>query len=170
MTVSLQNNPDFSELENFFEKAFSVYDKRDEAGFSEVDDESQTLSEWFDMDAFRKYFNEGALIEAREDSKLVGALFLAKQHPISWPDGKKAEIFIIAVDPDFRGKKVGQLLMREAEKSARSWGAESIIVNTFWNLYSVQKFYQKNGFTLLGTLKKYYSNGDAVFLKKDLKS
>lgn len=161
-----QTNPDLDELKEFFEKVFAEFDPEDVENFK--DDDHQSLEEWFDMNSLRNYLVEGALIEAREKQTLVGAIFVGKQHLLSWPDGKKAEIFILGVEPTIRGQGLGKKLVSMAEQSAKEFGAQSIIVNTHISLETVQRFYENLGFVRIGLLNNYFDNGDAVFFKKEL--
>lgn len=166
LEIKLKSNPNISELRDFFEKAFAVYNPEDEAQFDDSD--NHTLDEWFAADELSKYLEEGFLLEARIERKLVGAVFVAKQHALTWPDGRKMEIFILGVDPTVRGQSIGKKLMQEVEKHAKEFGAESLMVNTHHSLISVQRFYETLGYQRIGRLKNYYANGDGVFFQKKI--
>jgi ribosomal protein S18 acetylase RimI-like enzyme len=168
MYISTQKNPNIQELTHLFETAFQCLIGNESEKFS--DEQDQSLLEWFDVNEMIHNLKEGGiLLEARDDdNSLVGALFLSKQNPISWPDGKKAEIYIIATKPEARGKGIGKKLVLEAEDAARNMGAKAIIVNTHILMELVASFYEKNGYTKIGILKQYYENGDAVFFLKQL--
>lgn len=161
--ISTQENPSKEELHNFFEDVFA--ETTDSANFS--DDKSQKLDEWFSVDEMFLYLPNGRLIEARlEDGLLVGCIFIGKQNPISWLDGKKMEIFILGVDKEYRGNNIAKQLIQKAEDFAASQGAQKIIVNTHIDMKNVHTIYKKLGYAEIGILKEYYDNGDAVFFQK----
>ncbi|PWU24244.1 hypothetical protein C5B42_00295 [Candidatus Cerribacteria bacterium 'Amazon FNV 2010 28 9'] len=166
MYIATQKNPDKHELSHLFETSFACM--LEEGNFSP--ELNQSLFEWFDMDEMITELQKGGvLLEARDDeNKLVGALFLAKQNRITWPDGKKAEIYIVATLPEARGKGIGKRLLLEAEDAAREMEAKSIIANTHVLANLVAAFYEKQGYQKMGILNDYYDNGDAVFFQKKL--
>lgn len=154
------------ELKEFFEQAFSELDPEDQKNMT---GSQQDLEDWFLIDELENYSKYGSLIEVRdEEGKLVGALFVGRQHPLSWPDGKKAEIFVLAVRNSDREKGIATQLMQEAEKAAKEMGAKTLVLNTHKGLLSSQNLYQKLGYKQIGTLEGYYDNGDAVFFAKNL--
>lgn len=162
---SHQQNPNKSELSIFFEDVFDELD--DNEAFSE--DQDQALDEWFSVDEMISYFEHGRLFEARfENNQLVGAIFIGKQNPISWPDGKKMEVFILGVDKNFRKMGVAKKLILLAEEYAFKQQAKKIIINTHVAMSSVHSIYQKIGYKKMGMLTNYYDNGDAVFFQKIL--
>lgn len=163
MHVARQLSPHLEELKHFFEEAFTEIE--DTARFTP--ENSQDLAEWFSVEAMIAYLPEGSLIEARTaDGTLVGAVFIGKQNPLSWPDGRKMEIFILAVDRNLRKQGVARQLMAKAEEYAKAEGARSIIVNTHVVMETVHAFYEKLGYVRMGVLEGYYENGDAVFFGK----
>ena len=168
MTYSLQTSPNIQELVLFLELAFSKLAEKDSVEFDTVD--HQSLLEWFDILSMEYYMlqDNAILIEARDDGKLVGAICIGKQSPIFWPDGRKIELIILAVHPDFRQKGIGKKLIMQAEIEAKGMGGKSVVVNTHHALTQVQNLYKKLGYSEIGTLKDYYDNGDAVFLMKKL--
>ena len=168
MDFSLQPNPNIQELTLFFEHAFAQLAENDSEEFDPSD--SQALFEWFDILAMEYYMlqDNAILIEARDEQKLVGAVCIGKQSPIFWPNGRKVEVIILAVHPDFRQKGMGKKLMKQAEIEAKGMGGKSIVVNTHHSLKKVHDLYKKLGYEEIGVLKEYYDNGDAVFLMKKL--
>jgi len=163
--ISRQLNPNKKELKQFFESVFT--DIQDNDKFSE--DQNQSLIEWFSVDEMVTYLPYGGLFEARNESgQLVGAIFIAKQNPISWPDGHKMEIFILGVTENERGKGIASQLIDEAEKYACEFGARKILVNTHIAMDYVHQFYGKLGYRRMGILQNYYNNGDAVFFQKEI--
>jgi ribosomal protein S18 acetylase RimI-like enzyme len=158
------------ELKNVFERAFSET-LADETGyFSENPDKDQNnLIDWFDFDAMIKYLPHGKLIEARDAvGLLIGAAFVGKQNLISWPDGKKAELFIIGLLPGKEQKGIGSQLLKYCEEEAKVFGAKQLIVNTHSMHPRLHHFYEKNGYKRIGELTNYYANGNATFFAKEL--
>lgn len=171
MQVNTVNTWRREELHNLFERSFSEI-LQDETGYFSTNPQldQDTLADWFDFDEFIKYMPYGSLIEARdENQQLVGAAFIGKQHPISWLDGRKAELFIIGVLPGTQNKGLGSTLLRYCENEAKLFGADSVIVNAHSMQPQLHKFYKKNGYAKIGELKNYYANGDATFFLKKIK-
>lgn len=166
MEIVTQSNPTLAELRTLFSAAFMELAGQDDEKFST--DQGQSLDEWFSLNELPKYLQYGICIEAREDGKLVGAAIIAQQNPLTWPDGKKAELFIIAVLPAYRHQQIGKKLLMQAEFEAHKFGAHAIIVNTNSLMESTMNFYLKNGYEQIGELHGYYNNGAASFFLKRL--
>jgi len=161
---SIQTKPNSEELHTFFETVFNEI--TDGGQFSE--EQNQSLDEWFSVDEMKTYLVNGQLIEARNEAGLVGAIFIAKQNPISWQDGHKMEVFILGVHPDYRGQGIAKELLRSAEQFAVESKAKKIVINTHILQEQVQKMYLSVGYSQMGVLKDYYDNGDAIFFSKKL--
>lgn len=153
------------ELGDFFQVTFDEMNSEDLKKLTP--EKHQGLGGWFSMDELVNYLKHGYVIEARNKEKqLIGALFIGKQNPLTWPDGKKVEIFILSVSKPLRGQGIGSLLMKKAEEVAHRMGAKKIVLNTNVALLSSQHFYQRLGYKQIGTLEDYYDNGNAVFFAK----
>lgn len=165
ISYSSQPQPNPSELQKFFETVFAEI--TDSEAFSS--EQSQSLAEWFSIEQMIAYLPYGQLIEARaEGDQLVGALFIGQQNPMTWPDGRKMELFILGVHPQFQHQGIAQQLMSLAEKYASEHGCKKTVVNTHRAMESVHAFYEKLGYTRIGVLSNYYDNGDAVFFQKNM--
>ena len=168
MNIQITTIPDLAKLKELFERSFTEI-LHDETGYFTDDLNQDKLSEWFDFEEMIRYLPYGKLIEARdEDNTLIGAGFIAKQHPISWPDGHKAELFIIGVLPGTQNKGLGSSILARCEEEAKSFGAESVIINAHSMQPQLHKFYEKNGYNRIGELVDYYANGNATFFSKNL--
>ncbi|MBP9702105.1 GNAT family N-acetyltransferase [Candidatus Woesebacteria bacterium] len=168
MKIYTQDNPDHKEVRELFERAFNEI-LEDETGYFTPELDQNTLKAWFDYDEMIKYMKYGKLVEARdEENKLIGAGFVAKQHPISWPDGKKVELFIIGVLPGTQRGGLGSMILQKCEEAARDFGASTVMVNAHSMQPQLHTFYQKNGYKLIGELSDYYENGNAKFFTKSL--
>lgn len=85
-----------------------------------------------------------------------------------WVVFDEAHITNVAVDPQWRGQGLGQLLMEEAEKVARQKKALRILLEVRPSNYTALVMYQGLGYTETGIRKEYYSdNGeDAIIMTK----
>jgi len=143
MELSVNQNPNLDELHNLLERAFSEI-LHDETGYFTGDLNQDTLSDWFDIEEMIKYLPYSKLIEARGKNKtLIGTAFIAKQNPLSWPDGHKAELFIIGILPGTQNKGLGSAILSECEVQAKLFGAESVIINAHSMQPQLIKFYEK---------------------------
>lgn len=155
--------PDIQEIRNFLKKVFQEMDSEELQAA-----DNQSLEEWFAVSEIPNYLTHCTVIDCRSNKDLVGLVIVGKQHPLTWPDGNKAEIFVLGVAGSHRKKGIGKVLIEKAELVARRMGARSTVINTHVDWISSHKFYEKIGYQQIGRLKDYYDNGDAVFFKKAL--
>src|SRR3989339_1224974 len=151
MQIKVQKNPNLEELRSLLVKAYDSLHPEDAARFSK--EQNQSLDEWFSLKDMAGY--SGSLLEARDESgKLQGVAYVGKENPLSWPDGKKVKLFLLAVLPESRGQGLGQILIRESEKIALDMGAKSIMIDTHVLMEADHKLYRdKMGYQTMGTLK-----------------
>ncbi len=165
---SIQTDPNIEELSRLLDSAFSDLTPEDQNRF-DTENKGQSLSEWFDVNQVKDYLKHGFLIEARDNKNiLAGVVLVGKQNPLSWPDGNKTEMFVLAVDSAFRGRGIGSTLVKNAEIYSKKMGAKKLVLNTHVLLEADHIFYEKLGFVKMGTLKDFYGNGDAIFYSKKL--
>lgn len=88
----------------------------------------------------------------------------------AWLVLDEAHITNVAVHPDFRGKKIGRLLMTELIRRVLVKGALKMTLEVRLSNHIAQKLYQSLGFEPMGRRKRYYSdnNEDAIIMWKDL--
>jgi ribosomal protein S18 acetylase RimI-like enzyme len=60
--------------------------------------------------------------------------------------GKYIEIDSFVVDEDFRGQKIGDILIKEVHKIAEKEGANQIVLDAFTTNFIAGKFYINHGF------------------------
>jgi ribosomal protein S18 acetylase RimI-like enzyme len=60
--------------------------------------------------------------------------------------GKYIEIDSFVVDEDFRGQKIGDILIKEVHKIAEKEGANQIVLDAFTTNFTAGKFYINHGF------------------------
>lgn len=75
-----------------------------------------------------------------------------------WLVMDEAHITNIAVLPQFRGKKLGEALMRQAMTLAREEGAQTMTLEVRVSNTVAQSLYRKLGFLNGGIRKRYYSD------------
>lgn len=164
VNITIQKNPKVDELKDLLERSFKTEDSQ----FGE--NQIQAVDEWIDISKLVDVIKtDGVLLEARdEDHLLVGMAFVMKQNAITWPDGNKAELLVVAVDPRFRNQGIGARLLKKREEEAKKFGAKKLIVSTHINRKDLTAFYESHEYKQMGILENYFDNGDAVFYYKDL--
>ncbi|GGK26747.1 ribosomal-protein-alanine acetyltransferase [Caldalkalibacillus thermarum] len=87
-----------------------------------------------------------------------------------WVIVDEAHITNIAVHPDFRGRKVGERLLRSMMLLARLKGALKITLEVRVSNHVAQNLYRKLGFKITGQRKGYYTDNqeDALIMWADL--
>lgn len=158
------NNIKISLLESILDICFSNLKGSDHDNFSE--NQLQNLREWFGIDEIIKYKEYIHIIVAKDKDKIAGVAIVGVQNPLSWPDGRKYELFALGVLPEYRNKGIGKSLVLHSEKIAKQNKAKSLIIHTHILMTDTQKFYKNLSYQKLGILKDYYDNGDAIFYKK----
>lgn len=111
-----------------------------------------------------------ALYEAN-DKPLGFAALMIEKGPKDIPYlSHKAELYDIAIFPEFRGKGFGKILLDNVEKNAREEKMYCLYMSTYANDEKVINFYEKNGYTLVATLPDVHGPNDegVVYLRKVL--
>ena len=76
-------------------------------------------------------------------------------------------IYSIAVHPDFRGRKLGQLLMEQTIATAHDCKAAKITLEVKVTNTPAIRLYMKNGFIPAGIKPCYYHDGsDAIYMQR----
>jgi ribosomal protein S18 acetylase RimI-like enzyme len=97
----------------------------------------------------RSRWEEAQLIVAELSGQLAGAvtLYLTTDHSEgSWPDGW-AGVRLLGVDPEYRGRGIGQALMDECVRRCKKLGIKTIGLHTTELMDVAKKMYEKMGFT-----------------------
>lgn len=89
-----------------------------------------------------------------------------------WLITDEAHITNIAVRADYRGRKLGEKLLRELQETARVMGANRMTLEVRVSNYVAQRLYEKMGFVSTGVRKGYYSDNmeDALIMWAELKT
>lgn len=89
--------------------------------------------------------------------------------PITIAEGR-FDIYWIAVSPDYTGRGIGRLLMREAEKAVAASGGRYIFIDTSSRKEYVEarRFYERNGYVEAARIRDFFSEDDdkIVFMKR----
>jgi len=97
----------------------------------------------------RSRMDDSELIVAEVDQRLVGCvtLFLdgAKSFPEAWPSGW-AVARLLAVHPDFRGRRIGHALMEECMRRCRRAGIKTVGLHTTEIMEVARGMYERMGF------------------------
>lgn len=88
-----------------------------------------------------------------------------------WLITDEAHITNIAVRSDYRGRKLGEKLLRELQDTARVMGASRMTLEVRVSNHVAQRLYKKMGFIPTGVRKGYYSDNmeDALIMWAELK-
>jgi len=77
------------------------------------------------------------------------------------PSGSRvARILMLAVLSQYRHRTYGQRLMSELYKKSAAKGVDTIILEVRKSNLGAIAFYEREGFSVCGELKKFYSNGE----------
>lgn len=97
-------------------------------------------------DAARRAATATVLV-AVENGRVVGTITLA---PAGTPYAEIArpgemELRMLAVDPEARGRRVGERLMQAAVERGLGWGAHAVVLSTMPEMRSAQRIYDRMG-------------------------
>ncbi|ADU50393.1 ribosomal-protein-alanine acetyltransferase [Thermaerobacter marianensis DSM 12885] len=101
-------------------------------------------------------------IVARHDGRVVGYAGM-------WCILDEAHVTTIAVDPDFRGRGVGDRLLTALEERALRYGCRRMTLEVRVSNHVAQRLYRRHGFRPCGIRRGYYvDNGeDAIIMWRD---
>lgn len=117
---------------------------------------SESLNEYYDQDT---YFNlhglwPDGLILAEENGRVIGFLLAVVSGP------QEARILVLAIEPEFRGKGIGTILLRDFISKCVNLGFKWIKLEVRVSNKIAIKFYNRFGFTISSIIPHYYSNGE----------
>lgn len=120
-----------------------------------------------------RHYQRGAMFYAyheigQEDAYGIIAVLHEEAPPGIPALGARAEVLDIGVSKRHRRKGIGSILLRQAEKIARSRGAYCLFMLTYAEDYDVIAFYGKNGFIPVATIPDVFGPHDEgnVVLRK----
>ncbi|AHF06364.1 alanine acetyltransferase [Desulfitobacterium metallireducens DSM 15288] len=85
---------------------------------------------------------------------------------------EEGHITNVAIAPEFRGQRFGELLMRSVMQRMQVEGMERMTLEVRASNYTAQRLYERLGFVLAGRRKGYYSDNreDALIMWVELDS
>jgi RimJ/RimL family protein N-acetyltransferase len=121
---------------------------------------------------FRKLFRDSwsdgrARLVAVAWGRVVGSLTIERiDHPVN----RHVATLGMAVEPSWRGKRIGSALMTEALRWARSAGVEKVTLEVYPGNEAARRLYRRFGFTEEGRLvrqsKKSYGYEDEIIMSR----
>jgi len=92
-----------------------------------------------------------------EDDRIVG--FVA-----AVPAGAKvARVLMLAISPQYRKRSHGLKLISELNANCTAQGMDTVILEVRKSNRDAILFYQRQGFSIYGEIKAFYSNGEDAF-------
>ncbi|GBC81553.1 Ribosomal-protein-alanine acetyltransferase [bacterium HR10] len=134
----------------------------------ELDQRCFADGETYDRDTLR-YLLTNPLVIARKielpDGRMVGFV-IGSMEP-----GGVGHVIALGVDPQWRRRGFGRLLMDALEEAFSEHGATIARLEVRVDNHAAQALYQKLGYTVTQHLPRYYTNGeDALLMMKPLPS
>ena len=115
----------------------------------------------------KAYIEEGSMYIYCENGKIIGAMAVTMYqgddyHAIEWTqqlnDNEVAVIHILAVSPDFQGKGIGTMMIRESIELAKQNGKKSVRLDALASHTPAHKIYEALGFQYRGKQHLYAEN------------
>jgi len=104
------------------------------------------------------------VVVARDENRAVGCGAFKKY------DEQTVEIKRMFVHPDYRGQRVGKLILNELEKWASELGFQDCILETGWRQEEAVRLYQRSGYEIIPNYDQYVGLENSVCMKKRVDS
>lgn len=125
--------------------------------------DSKQLS-YFHKESFAKGWSEQEFLQMLSTGDYFGFIcdegFIVGRKIID-----EAEIFAIAVSPNFRHLGIGTKLIRNFHEKAKKIDIKKIFLEVNTNNSVAQKLYLSNGYQTISVRYNYYGNQDAVIMQ-----
>ncbi|MGJ7913533.1 ribosomal protein S18-alanine N-acetyltransferase [Neobacillus sp. LXY-1] len=113
--------------------------------------------------SFTTPWSREAFLNELYNNKFAVYLVLEKDNRVigycgAWVVIDEAHVTNVAILPDYRGRKLGDAMMRKLISVARDMGARSMTLEVRVTNYVAQSLYRKMGFQNGGIRKNYYSD------------
>lgn len=138
------DNPDFQALVRLLDEYLAEKDGDDHSFFAQ----------------FNKLDKIQHVVVAYDDKKAIGCGAFKKY------DEKIVEIKRMFVHFDFRGQRIGKLVLRELETWASELGFSECILETGWKQTEAVRLYQRSGYEIIPNYDQYVGVESSVCLKK----
>jgi ribosomal protein S18 acetylase RimI-like enzyme len=122
-------------------------------------------------DDIENYIKKGAMYVLSEDDIIIGAMAVTMNqcdayHAINWSlplaDDDVSVIHVLAVNPDYQGKGLGEILIDEATSIARNNGKKAIRLDALADNVPAHHLYEKKGFAYRGKQNLYAENTGCI--------
>ena len=128
--------------------------------------EKNCFEDYWSKDSFKKELsnNLAKYLVAKVDGKVVGYVGI-------WFVVDEGHITNVAVHSDYRGKKIGDRLVKEMVELCKENNLVAMTLEVRTSNTVAQNLYRKYGFKMGGIRKEYYSNNkeDAIIMWNQLK-
>jgi GNAT superfamily N-acetyltransferase len=104
----------------------------------------------------------GTFVIAREDGKAVGCGALRRR------DATTVEVKRMYVEPELRGRGVARQILDHLESTARTMGAERLVLETGIHQQEAIGLYRGAGFTLIDCFDEYAGTPTSICFGKNL--
>lgn len=128
--------------------------------------EKNCFEDYWSKDSFKKELNNNLAkyLVAKVDEKIAGYVGI-------WFVVDEGHITNVAVHENFRGKKIGDKLIKRLIEVCKDNNIVSMTLEVRASNVVAQNLYRKYGFKMAGIRKEYYSNNkeDAIIMWNDIK-
>lgn len=128
--------------------------------------EKNCFEDYWSKDSFKKELNNNLAkyLVAKVDEKIAGYVGV-------WFVVDEGHITNVAVHENFRGKKIGDKLIKRLVEVCKDNNIVSMTLEVRASNVVAQNLYRKYGFKMAGIRKEYYSNNkeDAIIMWNDIK-
>ncbi len=105
-------------------------------------------------------WNAQSLLECFDDSYLIVGLFYVERligFAVIYNTKITTDLLTIGVDPEFQGRKLGSMLLRDTLQVALEKNIQECFLEVRVSNYIAQNLYKKYGFEQVGIRKNYYN-------------
>ena len=113
-------------------------------------------------------WNEQSYRQELDNPNSHPTLLMADEKPVGyivwWLIADEIQIQTIAVDPNWRGRRLGQLLLHQALQNGINQGAVLSTLDVRASNLVAQALYHKYRYQTVGQRKRYYRDGETAYL------
>jgi len=96
---------------------------------------------------------------AKDDTQIIGGALV-------WEHSDALYIDVLWCDENYRKQGVGTKIITMIDDVAKNKGLPKIFVDTYE--FQAQVYYEKHGFSCIGTIPKYLKDYNRIFMRKDI--
>lgn len=105
---------------------------------------------WAERSFYNEIYNSHSLTRVAELNGIIAGYICAKQI------ADECHLLDIAVHPDYRKLGIASMLLENAVGDLKANGCKNMYLEVRATNYAARKLYEKFGFKIVGTRKKYY--------------